>query len=148
VLAGAPDGWATGAQADDVGPDEAWKERLGPLAAGKGRVLLVAEDGGLPVGCGGALLAGDGSASVVSLWTAPAHRGRGIATEVLLAIERWAEQRGIHRLVLEVVEGNHAAESLYAQAGFRRTGSAVPSASDPNVRVIEMERRLPGPSPY
>jgi GNAT superfamily N-acetyltransferase len=51
--------------------------------------------------------------------TQPAHRGRGLASRILGALAREARARGIRRTVLQVEEGNAAAQSLYARAGFR-----------------------------
>jgi ribosomal protein S18 acetylase RimI-like enzyme len=117
---------------------EAWRERTRPLLPGTEQAFFVAEEEGTFVGCGGAYLADDGSATILSMWTAPAHRGRGIATRILNAIESWAERRGSHRLVLQVLPNNRGAQSLYARAGFRRIDG------DPEVPMIEMERRLSG----
>lgn len=48
----------------------------------------------------------------------PAWRGRGIARVMLGVVEHWARQRGACKLTLEVLQGNHGAQRLYAQAGF------------------------------
>jgi GNAT superfamily N-acetyltransferase len=123
---------------------EAWGARTGPLVTGTEQAFFLAEDEGTPVGCGGAFIAEDGSATILSVWTAPTHRGQGIATRILSAIESWAEQRGSHRLVLQVLESNHWARSLYAQAGFHRIEGSERIDGDPEVPLIDMERRLSG----
>lgn len=49
----------------------------------------------------------------------PGVRGRGIATEVLLALPRALGDAGVKALHLEVALENITAQKLYARAGFR-----------------------------
>jgi ribosomal protein S18 acetylase RimI-like enzyme len=49
--------------------------------------------------------------------TAPAYRGRGLASSILAALAAEAQRRGIARAFLQVEEGNPA-QALYARAGF------------------------------
>ncbi|WP_051796940.1 GNAT family N-acetyltransferase [Catenuloplanes japonicus] len=56
----------------------------------------------------------DGWTGVFCMFTAPAHRRRGIATALLAAIGAWAPGP----LYLQVEDGNTAARALYARAGF------------------------------
>ncbi|GGX46268.1 hypothetical protein GCM10007385_12250 [Tateyamaria omphalii] len=49
----------------------------------------------------------------------PGVRGRGIATEVLLALPRALGGAGVKALHLEVAADNTTAQRLYARAGFR-----------------------------
>jgi ribosomal protein S18 acetylase RimI-like enzyme len=62
---------------------------------------------------------GFGWASVHGMRTAPAHRRRGLARSVLVALAGAALERGIDRLFLQVEEGNAPARALYNAAGFR-----------------------------
>lgn len=119
---------------------DAWRERIRPLPHGANQGLFVAEEDGQLVGCGGASVAADATARIESMWTAPTHRGRGIATEMLRAIVRWAEHRGCRRLVLQVLESNRSARAVYAQAGFRRVEGprAVDGDADPPVILMEL----------
>ena len=54
----------------------------------------------------------------------PDHRGQGVATALLAAIEAEALRRGCCKLTLEVREDNPAAEALYRKLGFG-AGSAA-----------------------
>jgi len=45
-------------------------------------------------------------------------RGRGIATELLQAMEKKAHELGCCKLTLEVLEGNKVAQSVYTHYGF------------------------------
>lgn len=48
----------------------------------------------------------------------PQWRGRGVAKALMASVEAEARGRGACKLTLEVLQGNTAARSLYAQAGF------------------------------
>lgn len=68
------------------------------------------------------------------------HRGRGIATALLAAIEAEARRRDCCKLTLEVREDNPRAEALYRALGF-----GAGSAGEFSVQYRFMEKRL-GPS--
>ena len=61
---------------------------------------------------------GYGWASVHGMRTNLAHRGKGFAGRVLIALARAALDRGIARVFLQVEENNAPAISLYRRAGF------------------------------
>ena len=70
------------------------------------------------------------------------HRGRGVGTALLGAIEREARARGACKITLEVLEGNAVARRAYARAGFE------PYALDPGTGTAQfLQRRLEGPGP-
>lgn len=48
----------------------------------------------------------------------PAHRGQGLAGQVLAEVERLARERGCCKVTLEVLEGNASAQTAYRRAGF------------------------------
>lgn len=48
----------------------------------------------------------------------PTWRRRGIARQLLLAVEALARERGCCKLTLEVLEGNTGAQALYRELGF------------------------------
>ena len=58
-----------------------------------------------------------------------AHRGGGIASALIEAASLWLKAKGAPRVMLWTAERNHAAQRLFAKAGFRRT-------------MIEMTREL------
>jgi ribosomal-protein-alanine N-acetyltransferase len=57
-------------------------------------------------------------ASILQMATAPAARRCGHGLQLLGFVKQAAQSRGCVRLLLEVRQGNHAARSLYAAAGF------------------------------
>jgi ribosomal protein S18 acetylase RimI-like enzyme len=63
----------------------------------------------------------DSATPEISTAVLPAHRGRGIGTSLLEALEREARNRRIHRLSLSVERDNPAA-ALYERLGFRLFG--------------------------
>ena len=64
----------------------------------------------------------DDSADILDIAVLPEYRGRGCGRMLLTAAEKYAVQRGIGTLILDVREGNIPALSLYDNAGFIRIG--------------------------
>jgi GNAT superfamily N-acetyltransferase len=81
--------------------------------------FLIAQVDGETVAGGGLRRAADGIAEIKRMWTAPAHRGRGYARQVLAALERAARSLGYHTVRLETGSLQTAALALYASAGYR-----------------------------
>ncbi|AGZ39874.1 GNAT family N-acetyltransferase [Actinoplanes friuliensis] len=71
----------------------------------------------------GLFVATGGWAGVFCMATDPRHRRQGLASAVLRAGARWAVAQGVAGLYLQVEEGNRAARSLYARAGFTSSHS-------------------------
>lgn len=90
-------------------------------------------EAGAPCGIvGGFLDAQDAKlALLVSMWTAPTHRQRGVGQLLVKGIIRWAASRGAHTLQLTVVSANQAAISFYKRMGFVMTGRTEPYPNDP-----------------
>lgn len=61
-------------------------------------------------------------ATVVGMYVAPEHSGRGIGRELLQALLADARAQGLEQLVLTVTQGNGSAMQLYERAGFRSFG--------------------------
>lgn len=100
---------ATAAQRD------AYYERLvdSPLAT---RALLAQGAAGT-VGVGTVML-DDGLAGIFSMATAPAMRGRGVATALLGRLLAWAWDHGATHAYLQVDANNHRALAVYRRFGF------------------------------
>lgn len=64
----------------------------------------------------------DGIAMVHALHVVPEQRRRGAATIMLRAAAKWAAENGADVLSLNVTQGNHAANPLYATLGMRLVG--------------------------
>ncbi len=58
-------------------------------------------------------------ALIADLYVRAALRGQGIGTTLMAEAERLAIARGMKRIVLGVVHGNHDAERAYRRQGYR-----------------------------
>ncbi len=117
--------------------EERWRSAL------TDRARFVAESGGEVVGTVGAGAADvTGTAALTALWVAPPARGRGVGEALVNTVLEWANDAGYEQVMLWVVEGNSAAESLYRRTGFRRTGSVqMVRPGDPRIEY-EMARPI------
>jgi [ribosomal protein S18]-alanine N-acetyltransferase len=112
-----------------VALEEATQERPLPLDAvlseardGRAGAVLVARDAeGHIVGMASGRLMVD-EAHVIRLAVDEAARRRGIGRALLDGLVTWARERGAVAVLLEVRDGNVAARTLYAGAGFVAEG--------------------------
>jgi GNAT superfamily N-acetyltransferase len=104
--------------------------RLGRPGDG-GAVLLVAEDGGRPVGSAvlhpathdpAVRAALPGIPELATLTVEPAERRRGHGTALIRAAVRAAADDGCAALAVAVADDNPDAARLYLRLGFRETG--------------------------
>lgn len=86
-----------------------------------GRRYLAAVAGGTIVAYGGIMVV-DGDAHVMNLAVDPAHRRRGIASRLLLALIDEALGLGASHLTLELRVTNGAARAMYEKFGFAPVG--------------------------
>ena len=85
------------------------------------RTYLVAEEDGSLVGYGGMMTVAD-EGHITNLAVAPAARGRGIATRLVLDLAEGALDAGVEHLTLEVRLSNAGARRLYSRFGFAPVG--------------------------
>ncbi len=106
--------------------EERWRSRLQSVAHN-----VLAELDGRAVGMVSATAPGNGDVELLSLWVAPAGRGRGVGD----ALVRWVKERAgrsrAARIVLDVRTDNGHAIALYARHGFCDVGLAS-EPGDPN----------------
>lgn len=132
ALADAPD--AFGSTLADWGDadEDRWRQRLRSVA-----LNLIADSGHQPVGMVSATAAADGQVELISMWVAPAGRGRGVGDALIQAVTRWARGQPADRVILAVREGNRHAVSLYERNGFRDGGPAsAPTDPFPERRMV------------
>jgi GNAT superfamily N-acetyltransferase len=84
-----------------------------------GGAFIVVLDGDVTAAGGGFRRFSEGAAEIKRMWTNPSHRRRGLATEVLAALEAAAAEAGYTRLVLETGPRQPEARSLYEGRGYR-----------------------------
>ena len=70
-------------------------------------------------------------AEVQRLFVHSAHRGKGIASQLMSALESFAKEHGRTLLVLDTQTGS-AAESIYRHLGWLEVGQIPNYAADPN----------------
>ncbi|MCA0872020.1 GNAT family N-acetyltransferase [Seohaeicola saemankumensis] len=110
------------------GSDEARAGALAPLLEGipHGAVYLIgpvrAPIGYIVVTFGWSVELGGLDAFIDEIYVRPAVRGRGIATDVLIALPRALAGAGVQAIHLEVERSNEVAQRLYARAGFQGRG--------------------------
>lgn len=110
-----------------------WNSALAPPA--HGLVLWIAESGGEVVGTVQLSLCakenGRHRAELQKLLVLRSHRGKGIATALLLAADEFAAANGRTLLVLDTIAGSPA-ESVYRHLGWRKAGEVPEYAAMPD----------------
>ena len=71
-----------------------------------------------PVGCGAVKEYQPGIMEVKRMYTAPEHRGKGIASLVLKELELWASELGYMKCILETGKRQPEAIALYSKNGY------------------------------
>jgi len=106
---------------------------------------FLAMDGDTACGIAGSFLDQDDAtrAHLVSMWTAPTHRQRGIGRLLVNELLEWARLRGARTLQLMVTSNNEAAILYYQRLGFALTGRTERYSNDPALIEYEMSRRIP-----
>jgi ribosomal-protein-alanine N-acetyltransferase len=94
--------------------------RFGCFFATHPAPLLLAELGGVPVGCALASLPSesDPPARLLGLWVAPAASGQGIGSALLAAMETQLAGLGVTRLRVRVPSGQLRALGLFRRRGY------------------------------
>lgn len=79
-------------------------------------------------------------AHLVSMWTAPTHRRRGVGRLLVGAVLEWARRQKAETLRLTVTSNNSVAIRFYEGRGFTMTGEAQPYPNDPALVEFGMSR--------
>ncbi len=83
--------------------------------------VIVAYENELPVGCGAFKLFEETVVEIKRMYVQPQHRGKGIAAQILQALEQWAKEEGFTACVLETGLNQPEAIRLYEKTGYVRT---------------------------
>lgn len=70
------------------------------------------------------------TAELKRIWTHSAHRQRGYAKALLVALETVIAERGYRRVYLTTGDRQPEAEALYAAAGYTRLAEPLPAEGD------------------
>ena len=106
---------------------------------------FLAMDAGTACGIAGSFLDQNDPtrAHLISMWTAPTHRNRGIGRLLVNEVLNWARGRNARALQLMVTSNNEQAIRFYQRLGFTQTGRTEPYPNDPAVVEYEMSRPIP-----
>jgi GNAT superfamily N-acetyltransferase len=113
-----------------AGPDQ-----LGPPA---GTFLVGHAADGTPVCCGGLKRLPDGACEIKRMYVVPAARGRGVARQLLAALEDVARGLGYRLARLDTGPEQHTARRMYEAAGYVEIGNF----NDNPVATYFAEKRL------
>ena len=117
-----------------------WRDRL--TIPGSHNVAAVLD--GVPVGMASGVRTGSPDlVELISMWVAPAARGKGVADRLIEEIESWAmlECRA-GKLRLAVMPGNGKAIALYRRHGFADTGELGDPTPDGRGRELVLAKSL------
>jgi len=95
-------------------------------------VFLVAYLDGAPIGCGAIRRLSATTGEVKRMYVTPSGRHKGAGAGLLGALEEWARQAGLSRLVLETGRLQPEAIRLYVRSGFQPTERFGEYACAPN----------------
>lgn len=137
ALRDAPDAFGSTYAQTAARPPESWRQQLQDLATFVARV----DDTDVGMVRGGPSSDQPAEAFLLSMWVAPAGRGRGIGAALVAAVAEWARAAGFERLVLDVADRNAPAVALYRRLGFEPTGD-VGHLPPPREHVREHRRAL------
>ena len=74
---------------------------------------------------------------------APAWRGRGVGTALMLAGEAWARAHGARRMVLDLAAANAGARRLYERLGYEVHGLQMDKVIEPDALVATSDDSVP-----
>ncbi len=83
--------------------------------------VLVAYDQETPIGCGAIKEYATTAMEIKRMYVLPKYRGKGIAGEILLALETWAIEMQYTTTLLETGKRQPEAIALYAKHGYIKT---------------------------
>lgn len=83
------------------------------------RHALVFYDGDMPIACRAIKEFAQGIMEIKRMYTLPDYRGKGIATKILTALEKWALELSYERCILETGKKQPEAISLYKKNNYK-----------------------------
>jgi ribosomal protein S18 acetylase RimI-like enzyme len=111
--------------------DSSFGERRAQLQAKatQGLLVVIASSGGCDVGyCTSSIEKGIGQ--VDSIYVIDAYRRRGVGQQMMLPTLAWFKESEVKSIIVDVLDGNDAAESLYLRYGFRRRSVRLQMTND------------------
>ncbi len=137
ALSNAPDAFGSTFEETAARPPKSWPKQLAELATFV--VVLDGYDVGMVRGI--RYEGKPGAAILLSMWVAPAVRGKGVGEALIDAVVDWARSEGFVHLLLDVADENAPAVALYARKGFKPTGETS-TLPPPREHIREHQRTL------
>jgi GNAT superfamily N-acetyltransferase len=100
------------------GTDHAFYAQFNKLD--KIRFVIVAYENEKPVGCGAIKELMAGTMEIKRMYVTPENRGKGIASQLLSALENWAAELAFSQCMLETGIRQPEAIALYEKNGYER----------------------------
>ncbi len=100
------------------GADHAFYNQFNKIDTIKHAVIAYEND--TPIGCGAIKEFTPNAMEVKRMYTLPEGRGKGIATQMLKELEKWAAELGYENCVLETGKKQHEAIALYEKNEYQR----------------------------
>lgn len=98
--------------------DDEWRIRAAAWTSDRA-ISYIACESGTPVGIiAGKMDVDPTRAHLLSMWVAPSHRGTGMGSRLVHAVEAWARSKHVTELWLEVTPANEGVARFYAGNGF------------------------------
>ena len=83
------------------------------------KYTVVAYENEKPVSCGAIKEYNPNTMEIKRMYTLPEFRGKGIATKVLIELEKWVKELGYEKCILETGEKQPEAIALYKKNGYK-----------------------------
>jgi GNAT superfamily N-acetyltransferase len=90
------------------------------------QTVIVCYHSGIPIAGGCFKAMSEESIEIKRMYVKPEHRRKGVSTQVLTALERWAKEHGFVIAKLETGKGQPEAVSLYKKQGYAVTENYGP----------------------
>lgn len=137
ALLDAPYAFARNHDEEYAQPDAQWEQFAVERSAGPHSANWFAFADGEPAGLVGAFRLPPDPMNLVSMWTHPDHRGKGVGERLVETVIDYAAGG---ELLLWVTRGNDNAQRLYERCGFVVTTEVQALPSDPCKEEVRMRR--------
>ena len=103
--------------AERDGTEHSFYDQFNKIATIKN--VVVAYENNQPTGCGAIKEHNPDVMEIKRMYTSPDARGKGIATKILVELEKWAIELGYNKCVLETGKRQPEAIALYLKNGYQ-----------------------------
>jgi putative acetyltransferase len=83
------------------------------------KYAVVAYENDIPIGCGAIKEYAPKIVEIKRMYTSPGSRGKGIATRILIELEKWATELSYEKCILETGKRQSEAIALYKKNGYQ-----------------------------